>query len=90
VLARGAEIDLEHLPPEIAGAAIPASAAGGSFRTLASACGEFERDYVVRALQLACGSRGRAAELLGISRKNLWEKTRRYAITGADVERSPA
>ena len=42
---------------------------------------EFERQYLVRTLHLAGGKRGRAAELLGISRKNLWEKLRQHGIS---------
>ncbi|MCM2269884.1 MAG: hypothetical protein NDJ75_07270 [Thermoanaerobaculia bacterium] len=33
-----------------------------------------------RALAAARGHQGRAAEILGISRKNLWEKRKRYGI----------
>ncbi len=41
---------------------------------------ELEREHIVRALAYARGHQGRAAELLGISRKSLWEKRRRYGI----------
>jgi DNA-binding NtrC family response regulator len=87
VLSQGAEIDLEHLPEEIAGA-IPApdGKACGDFRLLADALGAFEREYLVRALRHAGGRRSQAAQLLGISRKNLWEKLRKHDIVDDDVE----
>jgi DNA-binding NtrC family response regulator len=48
---------------------------------------EFEREYILRALRQASGTRSQAAELLGISRKNLWEKVRKYRIDDNDIER---
>jgi DNA-binding NtrC family response regulator len=39
---------------------------------------DFEREYLERALKIAGGSKVRAAALLGISRKSLWSKLRRY------------
>ncbi len=41
---------------------------------------ELEREHIVRALAYTRGHQGRAAELLGISRKSLWEKRRRHGI----------
>lgn len=40
-----------------------------------------ERRHIRRALQMAQGSVGRTAEMLGISRKTLWEKMRRLGIS---------
>jgi two-component system response regulator AtoC len=79
VLSRGGEIDLHHLPAEIAGGAIasaPGEGTPGSLRPLAEAVKEFEREYLHRALRLTGGRKAEAAEKLGISRKNLWEKLR--------------
>jgi DNA-binding NtrC family response regulator len=39
-----------------------------------------EKDEIRRALAYTRGHQGRAAELLGISRKALWEKRKRYGI----------
>jgi DNA-binding NtrC family response regulator len=39
---------------------------------------EFERDYVMRALATTGGNRSLTAALLGISRKALWAKLKRY------------
>jgi two-component system, NtrC family, response regulator AtoC len=75
VMARGGEIDLCHLPSDLHGAVSPENAETG-LRPLSIAMKQFEREYVLRALRLAGGSKTRAAELLGISRKNLWEKLR--------------
>lgn len=41
---------------------------------------EVEKELVRNALAYTRGHQGRAAELLGISRKALWEKRRRYGI----------
>ncbi|MCL2723263.1 MAG: sigma-54 dependent transcriptional regulator [Polyangiaceae bacterium] len=84
VLAHGSEIDLEHLPADIAGASTPASPTDANFRPLAVAAKEFERQYLMRALELAKGGKGHAADLLGISRENLWEKLRLHGITPPD------
>ncbi len=41
---------------------------------------EVERAEILRALAFTRGHQGRAAELLGISRKGLWEKRRRHGL----------
>ena len=41
---------------------------------------EVEREEIRRALNFTRGHQGRAAELLGISRKTLWDKRKRYGI----------
>ena len=86
VLARGArEIDLEHLPATLVGA-LPEAGDDAGPRPLAVAIKEFERQYLLRTLHLAQGSRKHAAELLGISRKNLWQKLRAHGIAAADID----
>ncbi len=52
------------------------SGAGAPPRTLA----EMEAEEIRRALAYTRGHQGRAAELLGISRKALWEKRKRYGL----------
>ncbi|HET9765528.1 MAG TPA: helix-turn-helix domain-containing protein, partial [Thermoanaerobaculia bacterium] len=54
----------------------PAALAGARPRTLA----EIERDEIVKALAHTRGHQGKAAALLGISRKALWEKRKRFGI----------
>jgi DNA-binding NtrC family response regulator len=84
VLARGGEIDLAHLPEDIAGVPpledAPPAEPQEQLRPLAQAVKEFERAYLQRALEEAQGKKARAAELLGISRKNLWEKLRSHEL----------
>jgi DNA-binding NtrC family response regulator len=81
VLAGGGEIDVEHLPAGITGAAEGGSGgAPGNLRSLGSALREFEKEYLLRALAQAGGKKMKAAEILGISRKNLWEKLRLHGI----------
>ena len=81
VLARGKDIDVEHLPTEIAGVVHDeAPEEEGGLQPLPEAIHLFEREYLVRALQIAKGKRTRAAQMLGISRKNLWQKLRRHGL----------
>jgi two-component system, NtrC family, response regulator AtoC len=68
-LARDGVIKLEHLPRAFASeVAVP------SDETLASIVGHFERQYILQVLAKVGGHRGQAADLLGISRKALWQK----------------
>jgi len=79
VLAKGKEIDVEHLPVEIIGNA-DAPVSQGPLQPLGPAIKEFEREYLVRALQQCAWQRTRTAEMLGISRKTLWQKLRQHGI----------
>ncbi|MEE8137300.1 MAG: sigma 54-interacting transcriptional regulator [Thermoanaerobaculia bacterium] len=54
----------------------PAVDPGGRPASLA----EMEENQILRVLAYSRGHQGRAAEILGISRKTLWEKRRRYGI----------
>jgi two-component system, NtrC family, response regulator AtoC len=85
LLSKGQEIELQHLPQEIHGAP-KADVEATGLRPLAQAMREFEREYLLRALASTDGGRGRTAELLGISRKNLWEKLKLHGISDADLE----
>lgn len=42
---------------------------------------QFERQYIVKALERTKDNKTEAAKLLGMSRKALWEKCKRYGIT---------
>jgi transcriptional regulator with PAS, ATPase and Fis domain len=81
VLAGDSEIDLRHLPRDIASTAEAARTLTPVPRPLGTAMKEFERDYLQRALAQAEGKRTLAAEMLGISRKNLWEKLRMHGFS---------
>ncbi len=81
VLANGGEIEVEHLPGGITGTLDGSSSTpAGSLRSLSAALKEFEHEYLLRALAQANGKKMKAAEILGISRKNLWEKLRLHGI----------
>jgi DNA-binding NtrC family response regulator len=82
VLAGDDDIDLRHLPRDVVGTPDDAAAIETCARPLGTALKEFERDYLQRALAQASGKRTLAAEILGISRKNLWEKLRLHGVSG--------
>ena len=70
-------------PPQsqTVGSAAPApvqaeSANAPQIRPLRKVVADAEREYIKRVLETTGGNRTRAAELLDISRKNLWEKMR--------------
>ncbi|MCC7385866.1 MAG: sigma-54-dependent Fis family transcriptional regulator [Deltaproteobacteria bacterium] len=77
-LSQGAPIDVQHLPQEIAqhsaAAGTLASRAADDLLPLGTAVQQFERQYIDRALEKTGGHRGRAASMLRISRKSLWER----------------
>ena len=52
----------------------------GVMESLAAARGGFERQYILSVLKQVTGNRSLAAKILGISRKALWEKGKRYGI----------
>ena len=85
LLSGGKPIDREHLPRDIVGTD-GASESTPPIASLSSAAKEFEREYLLRALSQAEGKRVRAAELLGISRKTLWEKLRTHGIADSDLD----
>jgi DNA-binding NtrC family response regulator len=76
-MSRGGVIRVEHLPPAIAaGGAADHRWPGDEERVepLAGALAQFERQYIRRVLEKTGGHRGKAAALLGISRKALWSR----------------
>ncbi len=75
VVAEGGRIEEKDLPQSVrAGAKIKAR--GGGRPTLA----ELEADYIAEILLFVRGNKSEAARVLGISRKNLYEKIKRYRI----------
>jgi DNA-binding NtrC family response regulator len=80
VLSGGREIDLAHLPPSMVNTHVrepgETDAQAPAVRPLHLALRDFEHEYLLRALRATDGKRTRTAELLGISRKTLWEKLR--------------
>jgi len=74
VMAMDGEIEPRHLPAEITDEAGAGARPGP--QTLHGAKQEFERQYLRHVLAHSDGKRGEAIKILGISRKNLWEKLR--------------
>jgi DNA-binding NtrC family response regulator len=71
-LARGQEqIDVTHLPAEIRDAE---DVSGAESSSLFRAVERFEREFIRRALAITGGEKKRAAQILGISRKCLYQK----------------
>ncbi len=70
VVLAGAETGPRELDPR------PPSGSVEVPRSLA----EMEREEILRALAFTRGHQGKAAEILGISRKALWEKRKRYEL----------
>jgi two-component system response regulator AtoC len=85
VLANGEEIDLRHLPREVAGSGASHMRVEGTPRPLADVIGEFERDYLIHALRLMGGRKAECARTLGISRKSLWQKLRKHGVCDAEL-----
>ncbi len=83
VFSRGREIGVQDLPEAISASATTADA--DKPRPLADALAEHERELLLAALAKSDGRRAVAAALLGISRKNLWEKLRQYGIADTEV-----
>ena len=77
VLCRGPEITPADLPAEITGQATRADEANFN---LAARMAVAEKEFLQTALRHSGGNRTEAAGLLGISRKNLWEKMRAYNL----------
>jgi len=82
-LIKGKIIQAEDLPEEVCGQ--PSSIQDvykrirGS-KPLASATKLFEKEYIQTILEKTKGKKGQAAEILGISRKTLWEKIKELEI----------
>ncbi len=75
ILSHGGLIDVKDLPLSIQG-----EREDRINFSLSDVVTEAERDHIIRILKLTKGNRTKAAQLLGISRKTLWEKMRIYGI----------
>ena len=69
-LANDKIICLTELPPHIT----KTRTAKISLSSLQEVTAEAEKNHIIRIIQLTKGNRSKAAEILGISRKTLWEK----------------
>ena len=79
VLATEPVIEPWHLPPDFAGPVedVPQQ----SSLNLSGALAATEKAVILKALRKTEGRRTKAAELLGISRKNLWEKLKQHKLS---------
>jgi DNA-binding NtrC family response regulator len=81
IFAQGATIDVEHLPVDIQRQAATVLAGDPeSLEALDLVARRFEHDYLLRVLRAVDGNRTRAAKILGLSRKGLWQKLKSHAI----------
>jgi len=83
-LLKGNVIQAEDLPEEICGGETPVHNICEKIRAskpLSNATSLFEKEYIRSVLEKTKGKKGQAAEILGISRKTLWEK-----IKGLEIE----
>ena len=80
ILTDGPLITSEHLPPEIAGAAIPDEAIR---LPLGRPMAEVERAYIMGSLARNGGNKARTAAILGISEKTLYNRLKEYRAIDA-------
>ncbi len=80
VLAPASKIEPWDLPIEVRGASAAPANADETPKTLAEAVAKAEKTCILQALQTTAGNKTEAATILGISRKNLWEKMKSYRL----------
>ncbi len=78
VLSKSSGIELEDLMYHgiSAGSSLP-GLSGGKYKSLE----EMEKEYIKAVMQANYGNRSRAADILGIDRKTLWAKIKKYKIS---------
>jgi two-component system response regulator AtoC len=79
VLSLGPIIEVEDLSLTL-GTSLDTKGSGGKNFNLSNRLAETEQSCLKKALAKALGNRTEAAKLLGISRKNLWEKMKNYDL----------
>jgi DNA-binding NtrC family response regulator len=79
VVCDGAQILPAHLPAGLlgSGGTLPPAGPADAMPTL----DQLERTHIEQALRTAAAHRGRAAQMLGISERNLYRKLRQYNLT---------
>lgn len=78
VLAQDGTIEPSHLPVDIQRSRDEPSLT--SLESLDAVAKRFERDYLLRVLRAVAGNRTRAAKILNLSRKGLWQKLKAHGI----------
>ncbi|WP_221250374.1 sigma-54 interaction domain-containing protein [Desulfuromonas versatilis] len=83
-LGQGDELTTADLPEEMTGSALSSQAAWPPLSQNAEGLAErmqaVEKQLVAEALSLSGGKKAEAAKILGISRKTLWEKLRKWEM----------
>ena len=74
VMGKGEEVQPWDLPEEINSEALKAINEIENYENLSKAIKDFERQYIIKALDETKGNKSLAAKMLGVSRKTLWEK----------------
>jgi transcriptional regulator with PAS, ATPase and Fis domain len=80
VLSGTGLIEMEHLPDTVLRATAPAPAPSSGGGSSITPIREMERDMILRALEETGQDKRRAAQLLGISLKTLYNKLAKYGI----------
>jgi two-component system, NtrC family, response regulator AtoC len=74
IVANGTQVEASHLPEVVHASVKMRNKRQRRWLTLA----ELEADHIIETLEAARGNKSEAARMLGISRKNLYEKLARY------------
>jgi len=80
VLAPTAKIEVWDLPIELRGEVLATEKPDEIEENLARAVAKSEKECILRALKKTAGNKTEAAIILGVSRKNLWEKMKSYDL----------
>lgn len=86
VVAHGGAIEPQHLPPSMRQPIEATRGNDGELQSLDTVAKRFEREYLLRVLRSVGGNRGRAAEILGLSRKGLWGKLKAHGISDEHID----
>lgn len=84
VLSENASIDLDELPPEILDTSLPSTDFEIDIPESGVALDEIIKEYVCAALTKTNGTQTKAAELLGISRRQLQHRMQSYGLQSQD------
>jgi DNA-binding NtrC family response regulator len=84
VLSENTSIDLEELPPEILDTSLPSTDFEIDIPESGVALDEIIKEYVCAALAKTNGTQTKAAELLGISRRQLQHRMQSYGLQSQD------
>jgi two-component system, NtrC family, response regulator HydG len=76
IVSHGPLIVADDLPPEVR--RLSGNTAGAFELSLGSSLDDLEREFIRRTLEFTSGNKARAAELLGISLKTLYNRLERY------------